>query len=294
MKNTRIVLLLGGAILIGSGAVWMFLGHGRDPKAPVRTLVAKKENVKKIRTREKPQKKTVRKAASVASVKVNRKPPAFEIGAEEEARLTEAQRKLLADIRAALQSEDRRAMLRFVRKIQSMNEWPDGIPEPIKKASLEALDWCGGVGCLPELLGFLADANPEIVRQAVSQWEDAIADCDHDIDLLNTDGSVREEGLATHVIAAARVVKDAEAMESILSEISSGMRHSVAVETIVKISELGNQVAIDQLASVIEALTDDASITTVEQLQEWLEKNPDDPDDGFMYGGEEDSSADDD
>jgi len=170
-----------------------------------------------------------------------------------------------------------------------MEEWPDGIPMPIKRASLEALGWCGP-SALPELLGFLGDADSSIVSTAASYWEDAIAECDHDKD-KTVDGTV-EEGLSTHVKNAAKVITDAEVMESVLDEIVSGMRHSVAVETIKDVLANGNDLAKSKIQDVIENLTDDETIKTAEQLDEWLKKNPDDADDGMMFGGDEDTSDD--
>jgi len=199
---------------------------------------------------------------------------------------TAEQRQLLDDILGALRQENRSEVVKLLRKLQNLEEWPDGVPDTLKRAALSALRWVGGGSCLPELIGFLGDKNKEIVSEAYSIWEDAISECDHDVD--KTVNGQLEEGIGTHVKNAARVVTDPEVMDSVLTEINSSMRHSVAVDAIKEIMLSGNETAIAGLPEVIENLTGRTDITTPEQLDAWLAENPDDSDDGFMYGGEDD------
>lgn len=214
--------------------------------------------------------------AKTAAVKVEH--PKFEIPSAEEQKLTVLQKKLLEEIRAALREDDYKTLMRLVRKMQASDEWPDGIPNSIKKAALEALGWYGSK-CLPEIVPFLADSNPEIVADAVSQWEDAIAECDSD----------RE--VAAQVKLASRVVVEADSVESILVE-TMNMRHSVAVETFKDVLANGNEQAKVKVLEQIADYTDDSTIKTSEQLEEWLKNNPDDPSDEEMYGGISDDAKD--
>lgn len=292
MTNWKTGLIFAGAIALGAASMWAFLGTGDRPEKKDASVKVKANQVKDAASKVGSSAKKIRSERVRPSIPAKVDPPKFDIGASEEAKLTEAQAKLLAEIRAALKADKKKEIVRLIRKLQAMEEWPDGIPKPIKLAALEALGWCGASG-IPELLGFLGDADPSIVSTAADYWEDAIAECDHDVDKTLSDGTF-EEGLATHVKNASKVIYDAEVMESVLEEINSGMRHSVAVETIKQILESGNDVAKKQVMNTIEELTDDSSIKTAEQLDEWLKNNPDDSDDNIMYGGDDDTSSSDD
>ena len=247
---------------------------GKDAKT-LKSVVSKKDRVKpKNDKKSRSSKKEDRVKAT--SVKVER--PKFEIPSVEEEKLTALQQKLLEEIRAALREDDYKTLMKLVRKMQSSDEWPDGIPDSIKKAALEALGWYGSK-CLPEIVPFLADSNPEIVADAVSQWEDAIAECDSD----------RE--VAEQVKLASRVIVDKESVDSILVE-TMNMRHSVAVETFKDVLANGNEQAKAKVLEQISDYTDDTTITTGEQLDAWLKEHPDDPGDEEMYGAIDDSAED--
>ena len=279
MKKLKVILFVGGVVLVGAVAKMVFFPGGdpaqRDeaPKAVSATLRAGVDA--KAKNRPHARKKQV--AAVRESAKRER--PTFAIGQSEEAALNDLQRKLLEEIRVALREDDYKTLMRLVRKMQTSDEWPDGIPGSIKKAALEALGWYGSK-CLPEIVPFLGDSNSEIVAEAVSQWEDAIAECESD----------RE--VSAQVKLAARVVTEAESVESILMEVMN-MRHSVAVETFKDILENGNEQAQAKVLEQIGDYTEDSTITTAEQLDEWLERNPDDPGDEEMYGSISDDADDD-
>lgn len=279
MKKLKVILFVGGVVLVGAVAKMVFFPGGEPaqgdeaPKAVSATLRAGVDA--KAKNRPHARKKQV--AAVRESAKRER--PTFAIGQSEEAALNDLQRKLLEEIRVALREDDYKTLMRLVRKMQTSDEWPDGIPDSIKKAALEALGWYGSK-CLPEIVPFLGDSNPEIVAEAVSQWEDAIAECESD----------RE--VSAQVKLAARVVTEAESVESILMEVMN-MRHSVAVETFKDILENGNEQSQAKVLEQIGDYTEDSTITTAEQLDEWLERNPDDPGDEEMYGSISDDADDD-
>ena len=247
----------------------------KDAKT-LKSVVSKKDQVK---TKNNRKIRSSRKADRVKTTPVKVERPKFEIPSVEEEKLTALQQKLLEEIRAALREDDYKTLMRLVRKMQSSDEWPDGIPNSIKKAALEALGWYGSK-CLPEIVPFLADSNPEIVADAVDQWEDAIAECDSD----------RE--VSEQVKLASRVVVDADSVESILVE-AQNMRHSVAVETFKDVLVNGNEQAKAKVLEQIADFTDDATITTAEQLDAWLKDHPDDPGDEEMYGGIDENADDD-
>lgn len=280
MDIKKIALFAGTAL----AAVVLVVLSFPDSKVPddrkdVKSLKSVSSRKSQAKQRVDRKLRSSRKADRVAAARVKAEHPKFEIPSAEERELTALQQKLLEEIRAALREDDYKKLMRLVRKMQSSDEWPDGIPNSIKKAALEALGWYGSK-CLPEIVPFLADSNPEIVADAVSQWEDAIAECDSD----------RE--VAAQVKLASRVVTEDDSVESILVE-TMNMRHSVAVETFKDVLANGNEQAKAKVLEQIADYTDDSTITTAEQLDEWLEKNPDDPGDEEMYGGIDEDADDD-
>ena len=271
--------MLLGAVVIGAGAVFIFTSDSTDgkpgePENKGGAIVSKGKPAAKSEVKTEPKKSTKisETPAAAKPAPVRRKKPDFEIDKSDEENLTEAQRRLLEEVRAALRGDDYKSLMKLVKLMQESNEWPDGIPDSIKKAALEALGWYGSKTA-PEIVGFLGDANPAIVSAALDYWEDAISEIDSD----------RE--LAVQIKLAAQAVHANDTMESILGEIVSGMRHSVAVETIIAVMDNGNAIAAANISAVIEDLTGSTTIKTAEDLAKWLDENPDDPTDEDMYGG---------
>ena len=280
MKNLKLVLILVGVAVLSTASVVALFSGGKAPRDKNESLRISRTIRDGAKARKAADKRKSRKPKAVpVTDQVARPRPTFEIAKRDDETLSAAQRLLLEEIRAALREDDYKNLMRLVHKMQSSDEWPDGIPNSIKKAALEALGWYGSK-CLPEIVPFLADSNPEIVADAVSQWEDAIAECDSD----------RE--VAEQVKLASRVVVEADSVESILVE-AQNMRHSVAVETFKDVLANGNEQAKAKVLEQIADYTDDSTITTAEQLDEWLEKNPDDPGDEEMYGGIDENADDD-
>ena len=145
---------------------------------------------------------------------------------DEEAALTEEYRKLLADIRKALDSENRRSISKILSKIQSNPNWLASTPSVIKRELLDAMGWFGA-SCLPEVAGFLADEDADVAQLAIEKYEEALSD----IDL-----SDRER--AKILVLASQLITDSDVMDSMLFELNN-MRHSVAVDTIKQLMATG-------------------------------------------------------
>ena len=94
-----------------------------------------------------------------------------------------------------------------------------------------------------------------------------------------------------HLTAAAAVIADADAMDSILMSLNE-MRPSVAVATIKQIWATGTDAAKAALREAIEFLTGEENITTPEQLDNWYNDpsgdNRDDEDAEEFYGPSQD------
>ena len=281
-SNAKIALTVAGALVLGAGSMWVFMGGVKDDPAQGKTLVSRRIKSGKAKPGAKQGAQRKKKGATALKIAISnqkRLKPSFALGEEEEKKLTEEQRRIIEEIRAALRADDFKTLMRLVRKMQASNEWPDGIPKAVKLAAVDALGWFGG-NCLPELVAFLADADNDVISATVDAWEDAIAECEADYEV------------ADQVKFACKVVRNAESMDSILSEIPN-MRHSVGISTIKEVLANGNDVAKAQIQEIIDDFTGETGITTAEQLDEWLAKNPDDPDDEAMYGKLTDDGDDD-
>ncbi len=184
------------------------------------------------------------------------------------------QRTTLNNLQSALDDDNFEAVLALAQKVQSSKDWPDGIPIELRKEVLNALSWFG-IKALPEITGFLADADSDIVEEAVSAYENLMSDANGDAEL------------AQAVLAAARTINDVDAMETILSELNN-MRNSVAVDTIKKIMSSGTEAAKNALQEAIDFFTGEEGISTPEQLDKWYNDpsgdNLDDENAEEMYG----------
>ena len=197
--------------------------------------------------------------------------PTFVLDDDDEAKLTEEQRRTIDAIRAALEDNSRKTVLKLVQKLQASDEWPDGIPKSIKLAAIDALGWFGA-SCLPELAGFLADGDEEVIQAAIEKYEEMLSD----VDLSPLE---RSEIL----VQASKVINDPDAIDSMLFELNN-MPRSVAVPTIQKMMAEGNAATQQVLPDNIEYYTGEENLDTPEKLDEWLKQNPDDEGDDEFYG----------
>ena len=195
---------------------------------------------------------------------------------EEERELTDLAKKVLASLQAALDADDImqvRAVLATVRNAPkgSLSQFAEGMPVALKKRLIEALGWFGGGG-LAEMLEFLADDNADVRQMAADQFVQAL----QDIELGDRERS-------EIVSMASKVLTDDDTLDMMFMEISN-MRNSVAAQTLINICYEGTEAAKAKMPETIEFVTGEENITTVEDLQKWLDENPDGPDDEDLYG----------
>jgi len=268
-KKISVVALIAVAAI---AVAFVFFGKNSakppaKPKVAVKSRPHKKARVQ--RGRPVRSEGIAKKGLEVA--KAEPKKPTFSFDDDDEANLTAVQRKMIEDIRAALDDEDAKRVMRLVQKLQKSPEWPDGIPKSIKMAAIEALGWFG-VSCLPELAGFLADADEEVVDAAVEQYEDMLSDYD-----------LGDRERAEILVQAVKCISDSDALDSMLFELNN-MRNSVAVQTIKRVMAEGNAQSKALLPECIEFVTGEEGLDTPEKLDKWLQENPDDEDDEETYG----------
>ena len=99
---------------------------------------------------------------------------------EEMAKLTGEMKRIFQELREALDSDNKKRTFALVHRLQSMKEWPDGIPQSVKLKALQALRWFGADG-IAEAVGFLADSDPTVVQEALSDFSDQLFDADGDL-----------------------------------------------------------------------------------------------------------------
>ena len=191
---------------------------------------------------------------------------------DEEAALTEEYRKLLADIRKALDSENRRSIRKILSKIQSNPNWLASTPSVIKRELLDAMGWFGA-SCLPEVVGFLADEDADVAQLAIEKYEEALSDI-----------GLSDRERAKILVLASQLITDSDVMDSMLFELNN-MRHSVAVDTIKQLMASGGAATQTVLPDNIEFYTGEEGMNTPEKLDQWLKDNPDDEWDEEFYGG---------
>lgn len=68
----------------------------------------------------------------------------------------------------------------------------------------------------------------------------------------------------------------------------NNMRHSVGASLLVEICLNGTETAKALMPEQIEFFTGEDNLVTVEDVEKWLENNPDGPDDDDLYGGFDD------
>ena len=274
MKGKKIIVLAVAVAL--SGALTVFLCNLMNGKGDVHQEQVPRER-KLVREGKSKYAQRGRKTTSVRvnSIIKEREKPTFNLESEDEALLSAEQKAILAEIRKALDEENKKDVLRLVQKLQSSKEWPDGIPKAIKMAAIEALGWFGS-SCLPEIVGFLADADAEVIESTIERFEEALSD----IDMSDFERS-------KVLISAAKVIKDPDAMDLMMFELNN-MRHSVAVDTIKQIMATGGDAAKSILRENIEFYTGEEGLDTPEKLDGWLKENPDGEDDEEFYGGTKD------
>jgi len=217
----------------------------------------------------------LRKASAIA-VEERVKPNIVTLDDDEDKELTDLAKKVLASLQAALDSNDLeqiRAILASVKDSPkgSLSRLVDGMPVALRKRLVEALGWFGNAA-IPDMMEFLADTDAEVAQMTADQFQLALEDI-----------SLGDRERADIVTAASQVITDEGFLEMFFMEISN-MRNSVAAQTLVDICQTGTEEAKQIIPETIEFVTGEDNIETVEDIERWLDENPDGPDDDDLYG----------
>lgn len=279
MKNRKIIVAAIVAAIAAFAAVY-FIQFPMSKKAP-----SQKAKVVKVSKKGKHFARQHRKAGESAR-RIDAQGKGGErilSEADEEAKLTAAERALLEELRDGADDDNFHRVAKAVKQIQALQreKGPDAVPVLLRQEAVEALGEFLP-GSLPELMGFMADTNPEVFEDVMSQFEDAI-----------DNSGLGDRALADIITTVARVVKSEDALDALFMCIENDMRNSVAVSTYIEISKTGSEEAKARLQESIEDFTGEDDMTDIKQLEDWAKENPDDEDDDEFYGPDDDDDDDD-
>ncbi len=285
-NGVKVGALLAVIAVCAAVTLWCALGSPNGGESARKELQAKRQRRDRKDRASFHRQKRGEKVVEQTRLDPNRKPQ-FGLEADEEAKLTDMQRKMLEEIREACEEDDRKKVIKLVQQMQASEEWPDGIPAIIKLEAIDALGWFGIDG-LAELAGFLKDTDPEVQKAAVDGFDEALSDPD-----------LGDRQRAEILKAASQVVTDRDALDSMMMELDD-MRNSVAVQVSIDILKTGNE---ESKAALREAMDERFEYDTEDdtelpppknetELKRWLEQNPDDEDDEDFYGPDKDGGDD--
>ena len=171
MADKKLIYGAIGMVVLLIGVGFAFMGGSKDrtgsstnSNSEVRTHRQAK-NLRRLPLSAK-AKQERRKSAKSFKVEPREKPKIIFLDDEEEKELTELAHKVLASLQAALDAEDFeqiRQILEMARSAPkgSLGRSTQGMPVALRKRIVEALGWFSAQG-LPELVEFLADADPDV------------------------------------------------------------------------------------------------------------------------------------
>lgn len=268
-----VVAVVIGALAAGGIGVYFLSGGGAE-KGDGKALVAKK--VIKFRNAGKSSKRT---SIRVKDKEGEEKPNMFRLHEDEEESLTPEMKQLLADLQAELDADNGKGVAKLAEKVLvEMRKNGANVPPFVRSKAVEALGWFLP-DTISDLMAFLADSDPDVLQDALTQFDSAL-----------DDPSLGDRELAEIVKICSKAIKDDDALDSMFMAIESSMRNSVAISTYKYIMENGTPEAKARINSSIEDFTGEEGIQTKEGLDEWYnqEGNQDDEDDEDFYAGTKD------
>lgn len=282
MKRANIVKLAVVVVLVLGAALAAYITMTPEKKPAVTDKKAQVAERQRTHSRKGRKSSEVEVAQSETAEQIEeqkRVEPKFEFDAEEEAKLTAEQKKLLAELRAAADEENLKKVRDIVAKIQALGL--DKVPDFMQREAIDALGWFDSK-TIPELFGFLGSPIDEVVEAASDELLSALDDI-----------SLSDREISDILINLAKVVTDEDTLDDIFMSFDD-LRPSVFVKTAKAIWSTGTDVAKKLLPEAIEDFTDIDSVTSAKQLDDWLKANPDDEDAEELYGGDKDDDDDDD
>ncbi len=290
MMKRRILFSIGfGALLCGVAALVYFTGPSvEDVEKPNKPAKVTQGGKKPPKVNRRPPTREHELLVKVGN-KNEEKAFRVELPKDEEANLTDAYKKLLQELRDVIDPLDRKKLLALVHRMQSSEEWPDGIPSILHEAAIEALSELGADGA-SELAGYLESGDADVREDAMDAIIESVDD-----DAL----SDREK--SEMIKSFARCINDADALESLFDIIDMDMRNSVQIDTMKVVLVTGTSAAKQKiLEETLPEVIDSEDPIKLEDanrlMDEWFAENPDGEDDETDYAGtpKDDDDEDDD
>ncbi len=277
MKLNRSYVLIGCVALAALMAVGIIAFALRkdapDPEAKDENAPSAEKGKKDKKKGSKRKHRQQESSANQSSTKSSEQPRA-RMEDDGEKALSDAQRALLDELQEALDDESLRRVATIVKKIQ--DDYRKGgdaaVPPYMREQAVEALSWFLP-DSLAELIGFMADSNPDVLEDVMKNFTEGIDDAE-----------LSDRELAEIFKKIAPIIKDDDAIDAILMGLENDMRNSVAVDTYKEIFKTGSEEIKKRLVESMQDFTGEDDLTAPEQLDAWLKENPDDEDDDEFYG----------
>ena len=274
-KNLFIVIL-GALLVVGaSTAAYLNLSSASRPAAKGETLVSR--GSRPTRVRKSPRK---RPNGPTATSKRDRHEEKPSLDFDDDSELSPEMKKLIDDLQEALDDESFARVSSIAERIQRIQreKGHDAVPAEVRSKIVEALGWFLP-DSLSELVGFMADPDPEVHEDVLSQFESALDDT-----------SIGDRDLAVIVKSMCKVLTDDDALDALFMCVESDMRNSVAVDTYKYLIKNGNDAVKKRVFESISDFACDDDVNTEAALDAWAKdpENADDEDDENFYGPDKD------
>lgn len=273
-------LVIGGLLVaaIASGTFFtVSMLKSSQPVQPKKVLVSKKQ-AKKVKPTQKVGRRDIPGSMAREFQSKEAKQQAARLSDDEYNSLSTEMKKLIDTLQEALDNNDAKTVSKIAEQIlvTQRKKGQDAVPPFVREKTVEAI----GIflpDSLADLVGFMADSDPDVLQDVMDRFSEAIDDPDlGDIELSAILSSV------------GKILDNEDAIDSLFLGIESDMRNSIAVKTYLDLWENGSQPVKDKILESVADFTGEEDITTPEKLKEWLEQNPDDEDDDDFYGATKD------
>ena len=284
MKSSKNIII-SVSLLAVVAATFMIVSLSRDDSSVETNDLSSTNNAKAKPTASKKAKARKIRAKNESRIAIEsdaRLHAELDVDDDEYSGLSPEMELLMAEIQRCLDTEDRKALSKVCDKIAKIrNERGEhAIPASVRAKAVEAIGLFLPES-LAELVEFMADSDPEVVESAFGQ-----------LDNLLNDTTIGDKELSGMLVALSKVLADEDVIDSMAMSIDCNMRNSVKVATYCKIIKTGTPEVVtrmkESIAEMMEVEVSDlpSNPKVLEnQLNEWLEANPDGEDDEDFYKG---------
>lgn len=284
MKSSKNIII-SVSLLAVVAATFMIVSLSRDDSSVETNDLSSTNNAKAKPTASKNAKARKIRAKNESRIAIEsdaRLHAELDVDDDEYSGLSPEMKLLMAEIQRCLDTEDRKALSKVCDKIAKIrNERGEhAIPASVRAKAVEAIGLFLPES-LAELVEFMADSDPEVVESVFGQ-----------LDNLLNDTTIGDKELSGMLVALSKVLADEDVIDSMAMSIDCNMRNSVKVATYCKIIKTGTPEVVtrmkESIADMMEVEVSDlpSNPKVLEnQLNEWLEANPDGEDDEDFYKG---------